>query len=199
MPVAFDEIIAPTPDQPPRRRWTRAECELMASVGLLDGERLELIDGELIRKMAKNDPHIFTVRTLQKWLQSAFGFDRILKEDPINVAAAENEHNEPEPDLVLLKEPTTRSRMKPSPDNILLVIEVAESTRSFDLTKKADLYARAGIPDYWVFDTNKSEVIVHREPAQGKYSSVAVYREDESIAPLAAPQLQLKVAAAFHA
>jgi Uma2 family endonuclease len=197
MPVAFDEIIAATPDQPPRRRWTRAECELMASMGLLNGERLELIDGELIRKMAKNDPHIFTVRTLHKWLQSAFGFDRVLKEDPINVADDDNEHNEPEPDLVLLKAPPTRSRMKPSPENILLVIEAADSTRSFDLTKKADLYARAGIPDYWVFDTNKREVIVHREPAHGKYSSAAVYRQDESIAPLAAPQLQLKVTAAF--
>jgi Uma2 family endonuclease len=197
MPVAFDEIIAPAPDQPPRRRWTRAECELMASMGLLDGERLELIDGELLRKMGKNNPHLWTVRLLHEWLESAFGFKRVLKEDPINVADGDNDHNEPEPDLVVLLEPCSRDKMKPGPDHILLVIEVADSTRSFDLTKKADLYARAGIPDYWVFDTSQREVIVHREPAHGKYSSVTVYRQDESIAPLAAPQLQLKVAAAF--
>jgi Uma2 family endonuclease len=134
---------------------------------------------------------------LHKWLQSAFGFERVLKEDPINVADGDNEHNEPEPDLVVVRQPRSRDKMKPSPDNILLVIEVADSTRSFDLTKKAALYARAGIPDYWVFDTKQREVIVHREPAHGKYSSVAVYREDESIAPLAAPQVELKVAAAF--
>jgi Uma2 family endonuclease len=197
MPVAFDETIAPTPDQPPRRRWTRAECELMASMGLLDGERLELIDGELLRKMGKNNPHLWTVMLLHKWLQSAFGFDRVSKEDPINVADGDNEHNEPEPDLVVLRQPRSPDKMKPSPDNLLLVIEVADSTRSFDLTKKADLYARAGIQDYWVFDTNRRELIVHREPSDGKYTSVAVYRGDESIAPLAAPQLQLKVSAAF--
>jgi Uma2 family endonuclease len=197
MPVAFDETIAPTPDQPPRRRWTRAECELMASMGLLDGERLELIDGELLRKMGKNNPHVWTVMLLHKWLQSAFGFDRVSKEDPINVADGDNEHNEPEPDLVVLRQPRSPDKMKPSPDNLLLVIEVADSTRSFDLTKKADLYARAGIQDYWVFDTNRRELIVHREPSDGKYNSVAVSRGDESIAPLAAPQLQLKVSAAF--
>jgi Uma2 family endonuclease len=169
----------------------------MASVGLLDGERLELIDGELIQKMVKNNPHVMTVRWLHQWLVAAFGYGRIQKEDPIDVAPEDNEGSEPEPDLTVLRAPRGAYRSNPGPPDILLVIEVADSTRSFDLSKKADLYARAGIPDYWVFDTNQREVIVHGEPGHGKYSSVSVYREDESVAPLAAPQLQLKVAAAF--
>jgi len=65
------------------------------------------------------------------------------------------------------------------------------------LSKKADLYARAGIPDYWVFDINNRRLIVHRQPVEGKYTSIVEYREDESVAPLAAPESQFRVATAF--
>jgi len=169
----------------------------MMSTGLWDGEHLELIDGELINKMGKNDPHLWTVAVLHEWLIATFGFWRVLKEDPINVAPEDNEHSEPEPDLVVLRQPRTRPKMKPRPTDILLIVEVADSTRSFDLTKKADLYARAGIADYWVFDTNKREIIVHRDPINGKYTSIAVYRSDETVAPLAAPQQGFKIGDAF--
>jgi len=169
----------------------------MISAGLLDGEHLELIDGELIDKKGKNEPHLWTVMLLHEWLVPLFGARRVLKEDPINVAPKDKEHSEPEPDLVVLRENRGPGKMKPQPEDILLTIEVADSSRSFDLTKKAELYARAGIPDYWVFDTNRREVIVHREPASGKYTSVVKYREHETVAPLAAPQHELKITGAF--
>ena len=169
----------------------------MTSTGLWDGEHLELIDGELINKMGKNDPHLWTVMVLHEWLVSVFGFRCVLKEDPIDVAPEDNEHSEPEPDLVVLRQPRTRPKMKARPTDILLIVEVADSTRSFDLTKKADLYARAGIADYWVFDTNKREIIVHQDPISGKYTSIAVYRSDETVAPLAAPQQGFKIRDAF--
>ena len=169
----------------------------MTSTGLWDGEHLELIDGELINKMGKNDPHLWTVMVLHEWLVSIFGFRCVLKEDPIDVASEDNEHSEPEPDLVVLRQPRTRPKMKPRPTDILLIVEVADSTRSFDLTKKADLYARAGTADYWVFDTNKREIIVHRDPINGKYASIAVYRSDETVAPLAAPEQGFKIRDAF--
>lgn len=199
MPAVFEETIILPPDQPPHRRWTRAEWEFMASTGLLDGERLELIDGELIKKMPKKNPHVITVRCLYKWLMDIFGYDRVQKEDPIDVAAEDNETNEPEPDLTVLREPRANYSSNPGPPDILLAIEVADTTRSFDLTKKADLYARAGIPDYWVFDTNKRALIVHREPEEGKYLSKVVYSQDETVAPLATPQNCLRAGDAFDA
>jgi Uma2 family endonuclease len=79
-----------------------------------------------------------------------------------------------------------------------LAVEVADSTLRMDLSKKAELYARAGIPDYWILDVQNRRMIVHREPAAGKYVSVVAYREDESVAPLAAPDSEFPVASAFR-
>jgi hypothetical protein len=60
--------------------------------------------------------------------------------------------------------------------------------------QKAELYARAGIPDYWVLDVDKRRMIVHRNPASGKYTSIIVYAEHESVSPLAAPECEIRVA-----
>jgi Uma2 family endonuclease len=78
-----------------------------------------------------------------------------------------------------------------------LVVEVADTTLSFDLTTKAALYARAGIVEYWVLDVPGRRLIVHRHPQLGKYTTILIYSEQESVAPLAAPQAMFKVADAF--
>jgi Uma2 family endonuclease len=167
-------------------------------MGWFDDEHYELIDGELINKMGKHETHAVTVLLIQEWLISIFGFRRVRKEDPIDVATQDNEHNEPEPDLVVLKEPIQNLQMRrPGPEDVLLAIEVADSTLRMDRSKKADLYARAGIPDYWILDMQNRRMIVHREPAAGKYGSVVAYRADESLAPLAAPDSEFRVAQAF--
>jgi len=76
-------------------------------------------------------------------------------------------------------------------------VEIADASRNFDLTTKAALYARAGITEYWVLDVPGRRLLVHREPKSGRYASVVVYNEEESVAPLAAPQKQFRVADAF--
>jgi len=80
---------------------------------------------------------------------------------------------------------------------LVSVFEVSDTTLDFDV-KKARLYARAGIPDYWVLDVNNRRLIVHREPNAGRYASVLAYGQDEIVAPLAAPQALFRVAAAFE-
>jgi Uma2 family endonuclease len=194
MPTAFLEPVAPPPlESLPRKKWTVCEIEELISRGW-SGKRYELIDGELIdRQMGKNNPHIMAAMLIHEWLIAIFGFWRVHKEDPINV----NERNEPGPDLTVLRLPLQELGRKPRPEDALLVIEVAASTLAMDLSWKADLYARAGIPDYWVLDVNKRRMIVHREPTGGKYSSIVVYGENESVAPLAAPESHFRVAAAF--
>src|SRR5579859_4079058 len=188
MPAAFSEAIAPPAEQsPPRKRWTRAECELISMMGLRDREHLELIDGELINKMGKNRPHVTVTKVLHEWLIAVFGFWRVDSEVPIDVSPEDNPANEPEPDLLVLRESDRRLKTNPRPEDILMVIEVSDSTLDFDLTKKAPLYARAGIPEYWVLDVNGRRLIVHREPAGGRYGSVVVYHEQEGLAPLASP------------
>ena len=199
MPVAFTEQpAAPVPEFPRRKRWTRAECEFLDSLGFWENKHLELIDGELIDKMGKNRPHGLAVLAIHAWLISIFGVFRVLKEEPINVSPDDNPTSAPEPDLVVLREPSAHYKLEdPMPDDVLLLIEIADSTLSFDLSKKAQLYARAGIPDYWVVDILNRRFIVHREPVGGKYTALTMYREDESVAPLASPESEFRISEAF--
>ena len=100
---------------------------------------------------------------------------------------------EPEPDAVVLAVPFHELAARAAPDHIRLVVEVTASTLRFDLTTKAGLYARALIAEYWVLDINSRRIIVHRDPAQGKYSSIVAYGEEEFLSPLAAPSAQVRV------
>jgi Uma2 family endonuclease len=205
MPSALPEPAVPPPlESVPRKKWTRREIEELVSLGWFAGgwfvgERYELLDGELINKMGKGEPHAPAVLAMHEWLVHVFGFRRLRKEDPINVAAEDNELNEPEPDLVVLRNPIETLKMtRPGPEDILLVIEAADSTLRMDRFQKAALYARAGIPEYWILDIGLRRMIVHRDPGAGKYSSVVFYREDESVTPLCVPESGFRVAAAFR-
>jgi Uma2 family endonuclease len=85
----------------------------------------------------------------------------------------------------------------PGPEDLRLAVEIACSTVDFDLTTKAALYARAEIPEYWVFDVIGRRLLVHRDPRNGKYGSLVAFGQHESIAPLAAPQQAFRVRDAF--
>jgi Uma2 family endonuclease len=179
---------------PPRKRWTRAECELLERSGILLDQRLELIDGELINKMGKSRPHVTTVALLMNWLRNAFGWEFVLQESPIDVAPEDNSTNEPELDAITLKRPITGFRdANPSPRDVVLAVEVSDSTLAFDQSTKARLYARAGIVEYWVLDLNGRRILVHRDPHAGAYQSVVAYGETEKISSLAAPSAELLV------
>jgi Uma2 family endonuclease len=186
---------------PRRKRWTRPECVAMDAYGVLDPQQhVELIEGELIDKMGKNRPHVNSVVLIMVWLQQVFGIRFVNPEAPIDVRREDNLINEPEPDLIVLKRELSNFPIgNPQPEDLHLVVEVADSTLEFDLTTKAALYARARIVEYWVLDVNQRRLIVHRDPADGKYGTVTVYRENESVAPLAAPHAEFRPADAFPA
>jgi Uma2 family endonuclease len=160
---------------------------------LFDNQRLELIEGELINKMGKGRPHSNPLRFLHRWLVGVFGWDFVTREEPIDVAGDDNATNEPEPDLIVSKRHLSQFTGNPGPADLQLVVEISVSTVGFDLTTKAALYARAGIIEYWVLDVAGRRLIVHRDPQAGRYVSVIAYDEQESVAPLAAPDQYLKV------
>jgi Uma2 family endonuclease len=189
-------LIQVPPSEPPRKRWTRAEYALLDSV--LPGQHLELVEGELISKMGKKRPHVSTLAIVAKWLSLIFGEEFITREAPIDVSPEDNPTSEPEPDVTVLNRPYGDfTNSNPAPSDVRLVVEVSDSTVSFDLTTKAGLYARAGISEYWVVDIAKRRLIVHRDPNAGKYQSVLAYSDQESIAPLSAPEHPFVVASAF--
>lgn len=119
-------------------------------------------------------------------------------EAPIDVRPGENPTNEPAPDILVLRRRMDAFRTgNIPPEELILVVEVADSTLSSDLRVKASLYARAGVPEYWVADVPNRRIIVHREPADGRYQSVIAYFDHESVAPQAAPEAMFEVRLAF--
>jgi Uma2 family endonuclease len=182
---------------PPRKRWTRSECEVIEATGLFDQERVELIDGELISKMGKKRPHVNAGTRLFAWLIRAFGDDYCNSEAPIDVAPEDNPTNEPVPDMIVLSRSSSEFRSTPQPKELQLVVEVADTSLAFDLTVKSALYARAGIVEYWVLDVSGRRIVVHRDQQDGRYRSIVAFGEQESVAPLAAPDSAFQVGGAF--
>jgi len=195
MPVVIE--IPESCIAPPHKLWTRDECAGLASAGLLELARYELISGELVLKMGKNYRHMLSALLLATWLQSLFGPLYVMQEPSINVHPEDNPTSDPEPDAVVLRRSARDLSAPPRPDDLRLVAEVSSTTLTFDLTVKAALYARAGISEYWVLDVEGRRLIVHRDPTAGKYSDVAAYLEEEMVATLAAPEHSIRVADLF--
>jgi len=201
MPTATVEpVITTSPTDHSRKRWNRTEFNALENSGLLAGQHLELIAGELLKKMGKNRPHVNATTRLRVWMERTFGPEHVACEAPIEVAPDDQSLSEPEPDLIALNssaDPFTLTT--PLPSEVALLVEVADSSLALDLTIKAQLYARAGVADYWVLDVNNRRLIVHREPEAGSFQSITSYSDQEEVAPLAAPNSLFPVASAFPA
>ena len=148
-------------------RFTVDEYERMA--GVLDGSRVELIDGYLVRKMPKKPPHIWAVMCLVETIPSLLppGWTW-RKEDPVRIPA----FDEPEPDLAVLRGPTEAYRDRiPDASDVVLLIEVAETTLARDRGQKLVAYARSGIAVYWIVNLVDRQVEVYTGPGSDGYSS----------------------------
>jgi Uma2 family endonuclease len=179
---------------PNRKRWTRRECDFLVQNELLTG-RYELIDGVVISKMGQRPPHSFVIMRLNRWLVATFGGEYIRIQLPIDVSESDNEINEPEPDAAV----TSASDVdlltgNPGPEELLLVIEVSDTTLRFDQRTKAALYARAGIAEYWLVDINGRRLIAHRRPEGRRYREILEYAAHETVSLSSRRDAQLRVA-----
>lgn len=104
-----------------------------------------------------------------------------------------DEGTAPEPDLAVLKQHRRAYTENPSIGECLLVVEVSDTTLSYDKTTKAELYARAGVPEYWIVNLNARTLIVHRSPSDDGFGELRTLSETESIAPLAKPESPVAV------
>ena len=172
-----------------RIRWTQGAVRRLVESGLLDLESYELLDGELIHKV-KNRPHFAALRRVLAYLRSAFGDEYLQHEMPIHITEAPTDDDEtlPEPDVALLRECSdTFVEDAPLPSDVRLVVEIADSTRARDLGAKAQLYAVAGIVEYWVLDLPRRRLHVHRQPEGDNWREVRQLSPEETVAPLTAP------------
>jgi len=177
-----------------RRKLTREDCQALEAAGLLERERFELFDGELIRKMGKSRLHTITLQLLLKWLRSVFGTLYVEQETPINLSPLLDVTNELEPDTIVLRRSSEEFRTtNPGPPDIVLVVEVSATTRGYDLGAKAAHYASAGITEYWVIDLRDMRIVVHRNSMGERYGSVVAYAVDEAVTPLAAESASIRL------
>jgi Uma2 family endonuclease len=171
------------------RRWTRAEYDRMVEVGLLtDDDRVELVDGEILTVTPHNSPHATTIGLVNEALRVAFGQRGHLRlQLPLSLDAM----SAPEPDLSVV-EGSLRDYRAGHPETALLVVEVADTTLSF-ARRKGGLYARAGIPEYWIVNLRDRCLEVHRIPETRSDATYgAAYRvvrqlgSEATVSPLAA-------------
>jgi len=176
-----------------RRKLTREDCLALEQAGLLERERFELIDGELVRRMGKSRLHTIALLRLIAWMQLVFGDGMVEHETPIDLSRPLNATNEPEPDAIALRRPSEEYRLgNPGPDEILLAVGVSATTQDYDLGAKAALYASGGIREYWVLDLREPRLVVHREPSADGYQSIVSYGADEAVSALAAPAAMVR-------
>ena len=183
---------------PGHTKWTREQFHRAVEMGLWTPEdKLELIYGELVQKMGMNGPHATVLNLLQSVLGTLFGAGYIIRMQQPIVAPGESE---PEPDVAVVAG-TPRDFVRDHPTTALLLVEVSDSTLTYDLGAKSSLYAQAGVDDYWVVDVNARLVHVHRAPIASAsfpngygFQTILRLTETDSISPLAAPAHSIRVA-----
>jgi len=129
------------------RRWTRSEYERLIDRGLFrEDERLELLDGLLVVKEPQGDPHAAAVDLVVAALRAAFGTGWLVR---AHAPLALGLRSRPEPDVSVVYG-SPRDYRRAAPTEAVLVVEVSQTSLAFDRRRKASIYARAGIPDYWI-------------------------------------------------
>lgn len=183
--------------QEPRvRRWSRDEYHEMGRLGWFEGQRVELIDGEIIEMSPHGLGHTIVIGLVQQWLQQVFGAGYWIRcQLPLLIGAT----SEPEPEFAVVR--GAPRDFKEHPREALLVIEVSETSIGYDLGEKASLYASAQLQDYWVVDLSEKRIHIHREPRRDqtalfgwRYDDVQSFEPDDFVSPLAAPAHRVKVA-----
>lgn len=180
-------------DEAGRPRWTEALVYAAAAAGFFDPEdHYELIDGELILVAPPDPVHDAAVRKVMRVLS-----DAINKREDLEVEtgfpASLGEHDVPVPDIKIVRiDEGEYESGHPVPNDIYLVVEVANSHPNRDRKKKKERYATFGIADYWVVDLKKSELVIHRNPnpKKGDYDSVKVWK-DNRIALVTLPNIEI--------
>jgi Uma2 family endonuclease len=170
-----------------RRRFTLDDYERMDRAGIfLTGGRVELIDGEFITKMTAGPRHHASVDRATRAFVMKAGESAIVR---VQGAVVLNLFNAPEPDLLLLRPHADfyASRQAAPPD-ALLAIEVSETSIDFDREVKAPLYARSGVPEYWVVDLNENVLLRYSSPRGGAYQSLQRHQRGEILAPQLLPE-----------
>ncbi len=168
------------------RLFTVGEYYAMVRAGILsENDRVELIRGQIIPMSPIGSRHATCVDRLARTFILGVGDEAVVRiQNPIRLSR----HSEPEPDLALLKpKGGTYAARHPHPDEVLLVVEVADTTLNFDRQTKIPLYAEEGIQEYWIVNLAEESLEVYRQPGPGGYAETTTLQRGEEVEILALP------------
>lgn len=178
---------------PALHRFSTEDYHRLAELGILSPDaRVELIDGA-IHDMSPIGPfhsgmvnrliRLFSLRAKGRWIVSA--------QNPVGL----DNFSEPQPDLLLLSPaPDDYVSHHPTPHDVFLLIEIADSSLEFDQNKKLPIYARAGIVELWIVNLHESVIEIYREPHFTGYEKKTVLRPGDKASPAAFPDISIDVA-----
>jgi Uma2 family endonuclease len=180
------------------RQWTRIEYDRLIESGFFqEGDRVELLGGQLMVAEPQGSRHAATVSLVADALRAAFQGGWYVT---VQLPVALDDESEPEPDVAVVRG-TARDYGEAHPSRPVLVVEVADSSRTLDRQHKASLYARAGVPDFWIVDVVDNVLEVHRRPSPSPeaaygwgYADVERLGRGMTASPLAAPTIPVPVA-----
>ncbi len=184
---------SPSPESPRTWRWSREDYYKLGELGFFRGKRVELIRGEILEMCPLNEPHVAGVTLTADALRAAFGTGYYVRvQAPLAVGTSD-----PEPDVTVV--PGGPRDYTSAPTTALLVVEVSDATLFYDTTTKAELYATAGIADYWVLDVTNRQLHVFRDPMpipEGgqAYRTRLTIGSGDVVAPLAASHIPIRAA-----
>ena len=178
-------------------RWTIAEYRELGKTGLFHDMKTMLIDGEIYAMVMPAPPHDTALNLAQDILRRIFSTGHhVRNQQGFDIGT----RNDPGPDLAVVPG-TVRDYETRTPTTATIVVEVSDTTLQTDLTVKAELYATANVPEYWVIDLSNRQLVVFRDPKPlPKGLGATAYRthftvaENDSVAPLAAPNTPVTVA-----
>jgi Uma2 family endonuclease len=171
-----------------RWKWTRKQYYKLAEQGYFAGRRVELIEGEIVYMPAVNYPHTASIQYALNKLSAVFGGGCWVRiQAPLQCGKSE-----PEPDLCVVK--GGPPDYTDHPKQALLIVEVSDSTFSFDTKVKSVVYAKSGNPEYWVVDLKRRRLIVYTKPTKKGYKNHTILKATDLVRTLAAPKVPVRVA-----
>lgn len=179
-------------------QWTVEDFQRASDLGVFGSDvKLELIAGEIIRKMTQKEAHAWAIRAMEEALRRIYATGHDTR---VQLPLILTPQDKPEPDVAVVSG-SFHDYKRTHPTTAALVVEVSDTTLKMDQTGKAAAYARAGIPEYWIVNLNERVLEVHRHPASmpGQplghgYKSLTRYLDTDTVAPIDFPDALIAVA-----
>ena len=197
-PMVFETLVKEIADGEPKIiRWMKEEYLSMAELGFFEGKRTEFLEGEIIEMPTMNSPHATALELVYEVVRDVFSSDfAIRSQSPVDFG----KDFEVVPDVFVIKG-NARDFRDSHPKTADLIIEISDTTLSYDRNRKASLYAKFGIRDYWILNLKNRTLEVYRHPNEDEniyygfgYAEKLTFDEAGEVSPIAAPDAKIKIA-----